>query len=140
MKEKSKGSNSSKVQKKSNLLELLKLVRSKVYLRESIFYLYDSLRERKKKWYVATIFETIKDNDLAKKLASSGFRDMTRLAMSNTQMAEDMLIYNRKNIDFALDSLKKVCENLKEDYREKIEVIAKEREKMYSKDGKNIID
>lgn len=86
------------------------------------------------------IFETIKNNKLAKQLASSGFRDMTRLAMSNTQMAEDMLIYNRKNIDFALDSLKNVCENLKEDYREKIEVIAKEREKMYSKDGKNIID
>ena len=40
------------------------------------------------------IFETIKDNNLAKKLASSGFRDMTRLAMSNTQMAEDMLNYN----------------------------------------------
>ena len=86
------------------------------------------------------IFETIKENKLAKQLASSGFRDMTRLAMSNTQMAEDMLLYNRENINFALDSLKKTCENLKENYREKIENIAKEREKMYSKDGKNIFD
>ena len=86
------------------------------------------------------IFETIKDNYLAKQLASSGFRDMTRLAMSNTQMAEDMLFYNKKNIDLAIDSLKNACKNLKENYREKIEIIAKERKKMYSQDGKNIIE
>ena len=86
------------------------------------------------------IFETIKNNKLAKQLASSGFRDMTRLAMSNTKMAEDMLSYNGKNIDIALNSLKNACEDLKENYRQKIEIIAKEREKMYSKDGKNIAD
>jgi len=85
------------------------------------------------------LFNTIKDNDLAKKIASSGFRDMTRLAMSNTQMAEDMLNYNSENINLALDILKKNCEDLKKDYRLKIEEIATERSKMYSKDGKNIV-
>ena len=84
------------------------------------------------------IFGTIKNNELAKKLASSGFRDMTRLAVSNTQMAEDMLNYNDKNISKALEEFKKAMTFLQDNYREKIEQIAEERKKMYSKDGKNI--
>ena len=83
------------------------------------------------------IFDTIKDNDLAKKLASSGFRDMTRLAMSNTQMAEDMLNYNGENISAALGEFGKSMAYLQDNYRQKIEQIATERQKMYSKDGKN---
>ena len=85
------------------------------------------------------IFETIKNNELAKKLASSGFRDMTRLAMSNVQMAEDMLNYNDNNISKALSIFNTAMDNLQTDYRLKIEKIADERQKMYSKDGKNII-
>ena len=85
------------------------------------------------------IFETIKDNPLAQKLASSGFRDMTRLAMSNTQMAEDMLNFNGENISKALGILGEAMENLQTNYRDKIDKIADEREKMYSKDGKNIL-
>ena len=89
--------------------------------------------------YVAqALFETIKDNELAKELASSGFRDMTRLAMSNTQMAEDMLKYNENNINLAIEILNKNLKDLKTDYRQKIEKISLEREKMYSADGKNI--
>ena len=85
------------------------------------------------------IFDTIKDNELAKMLASSGFRDMTRLAMTNTQLAEDMLDYNGKNISIALGLLGEAMENLQDNYREKIDKIAKNREKMYSKNGKNIL-
>ena len=85
------------------------------------------------------IFATIKDSELAKKLASSGFRDMTRLAMSNTQMAEDMLNYNDGNISKALGEFGKAMVFLQNNYREKIEQIAREREKMYSPDGKNVM-
>ena len=85
------------------------------------------------------IFATIEDNELAKKLASSGFRDMTRLAMSNTQMAEDMLNYNDENISKALGEFGKAMVYLQNNYREKIEQISKEREKMYSPDGKNVL-
>ena len=48
------------------------------------------------------LMETIKDNNLAQQLASSGFRDMTRLAMSNTEMAQDMVNYNNTNIEQSL--------------------------------------
>ena len=85
------------------------------------------------------VFEMVKDNDLAKKLASSGFRDMTRLAMSNTQMAEDMLNFNGENISKALKDFEKAKEYLQTDYRQKIEQIAEERQKMYSPDGKNLL-
>ena len=85
------------------------------------------------------IFDTIKDNDLAKKLASSGFRDMTRLAMSNTKMAEDMLNYNGEKISKALGIFGESMKYIQTDYKNKIEKIAEEREKMYSKEGKNII-
>ena len=85
------------------------------------------------------IFQTIKDNKLAQKLASSGFRDMTRLALSNTQMADDMLEYNCENISEAFDMLGQAMVYLQTDYKEKIEKIASERKNMYSKDGKNIL-
>ena len=41
--------------------------------------------------------ENIKNNKLAQILASSGFRDTTRLALSNTQMAYDMVNLNNRN-------------------------------------------
>lgn len=40
-----------------------------------------------------------KDNPLALEIASSGFRDMTRLAMSNEEMANDMITMNAENIE-----------------------------------------
>ena len=46
--------------------------------------------------------ENIKDNKLAQDLASSGFRDTTRLALSNSQMASDMVNLNKKNIQESL--------------------------------------
>lgn len=43
-----------------------------------------------------------KDNPLALEIASSGFRDMTRLALSNEEMACDMVNMNSKNIKQAI--------------------------------------
>ena len=76
--------------------------------------------------------ENIKNNQLAQTLASSGFRDTTRLALSNTQMASDMVNMNRENIELAIDSL---AENLNsllgEDYPKKIEIIKTFRKNLY---------
>lgn len=76
----------------------------------------------------------IKDNILAQTIAASGFRDTTRLALSNLEMANDMLELNRENIETAinsmLDSLKKLTD---EDYKTQAESIKKFRELMYPK-------
>lgn len=79
-------------------------------------------------------------NNLSKKLASSGFRDMTRLSMSNEKMAQDMLKYNKKAI---LETLQKFDKNLSffiQNYEKMplLEIIETRRQ-MYSKDGKNIL-
>lgn len=87
------------------------------------------------------IYKTASDNDLALKLASSGFRDMTRLAMSNPTMANDMLNYNSQNIDKAVDLLNLSIKNLKiSKYFETCADIKQQREKMYSQEGKNILN
>ena len=44
------------------------------------------------------LFLAAKQNPLALKIASSGFRDMTRLAMSNEELACDMVGMNSENI------------------------------------------
>ncbi len=84
------------------------------------------------------IYQTASDNELALKLAASGFRDMTRLAMSNPTMAKDMLEYNGREIENSLEELQKSITKLKcEKYYEMISEIKSSREKMYSKEGKN---
>lgn len=76
--------------------------------------------------------ENIKDNKLAQDLASSGFRDTTRLALSNTQMANDMVELNRNNIE---KSIKLLQINLKEllssDYQNKSKFIKDFRKNLY---------
>ena len=85
------------------------------------------------------LYKSVENNDLAKKLASSGFRDMTRLALSSINMACDMVNLNHKNIEKALLKLySSVGELTHGDYRKETEKIRSEREKMYS-DGKNIL-
>ena len=85
------------------------------------------------------IFKTAKDNSLAMKLASSGFRDMTRLAMSNEEMAVDMINLNSENIQHALLKLySSVGELLNEDYESQIKEIKKDRQIMYI-NGNNIL-
>jgi len=84
------------------------------------------------------LFDSIKDNELAKTLASSGFRDMTRLAMTNEEMASDMVYMNAQNIENALNKLYSSIKNLKtNNYDEKIKFIAQKRKKMYDGNGKN---
>src|SRR5574344_595587 len=85
------------------------------------------------------LFKTAKDDELAMKLASSGFRDMTRLAMTNEEMASDMVNLNSDNIQKAILALyTHLGDLLKDDYRQKISEIKYAREKMYQ-DGKNIL-
>ena len=58
------------------------------------------------------IFKTASDNELALEIASSGFRDMTRLAMSNTEMANDMVQMNAENIQNSILKLYKTIGDL----------------------------
>lgn len=76
----------------------------------------------------------IKDNLLAQTIAASGFRDTTRLALSNVEMANDMLELNRENIETAINSMFDSLKNLTdEDYKTQAESIKKFRELMYPK-------
>lgn len=78
------------------------------------------------------IFKTAEENDLALKIASSGFRDMTRLAMSNTEMANDMVMMNSENIQNAILKLyKSVGELTNTNYSEQIENIRAKRMEMF---------
>ena len=78
------------------------------------------------------IFKTAEDNELAMKIASSGFRDMTRLAMSNTEMANDMVMMNSENIQNSILKLYKSIGDLtNERYFEQIEQIRAKRSEMF---------
>lgn len=80
------------------------------------------------------LFSAASENQLAMELAASGFRDMTRLAMSNTEMAEDMILMNSKNIEHAILQLyKSVGDLTSSNYKDKIEKIKHAREKMFVK-------
>ena len=86
------------------------------------------------------LFNCVSDNELALKLASSGFRDMTRLAMSNLEMAEDMRNYNAQNIDISIQKLISSIDFLKNTKVPKIFADIKNiRKSMYSNEGKNIL-
>ena len=78
--------------------------------------------------------QNIKDNKLAQALASSGFRDTTRLALSNTEMANDMVQMNRENINFALEGIKDSIEAVLEtDYLNNANKIKNFRKNLYTK-------
>lgn len=75
---------------------------------------------------------TIENDELAKKMASSGFRDMTRLAMSNEEMACDMVFMNHKNIEQAILKLYESLGKLtSEDYPKIIKELKEIRKNMY---------
>lgn len=83
------------------------------------------------------LFMTAEANELAKKLASSGFRDMTRLALSSEEMACDMVDMNSSNIQKALLKLySNIGSLIKDDYSKRIHSIKEKRSVMY-KDGVN---
>ncbi|MBP3924605.1 prephenate dehydrogenase/arogenate dehydrogenase family protein [bacterium] len=58
------------------------------------------------------LFLAAEDNPLAMKLAASGFKSMTRLAMSNEEMAVDMVNMNHKNIENSILKLYKAVGDL----------------------------
>lgn len=78
----------------------------------------------------------------AKKIASSGFRDMTRLALTNSDLALNMF-NNLDNISKYFDIIIKKMDDLKNlSDEEKIDYfsgISEKRKLMYDKDGKNIL-
>ena len=87
----------------------------------------------------ALMKSVMSEND-ALQLAASGFRDMTRLSMSNPEMADDMIKMNRDNVKVALKSLiQATVELLDNDYRQEIENIRAFRQNMYDEKGCNIL-
>ena len=86
------------------------------------------------------LFDNAKDE--AKQIASSGFRDATRLAITNSDLALSMFKNNQKNILKAFDNLINKLNNLKNlSDDEKIslfETLAQKRANMYDNNGKNI--
>lgn len=80
------------------------------------------------------IFKTAQDNELALDIAASGFRDMTRLAMSNTEMANDMIQMNSDNIQNGILKLYKTIGDLtNSNYLEQIKNIKSKRQLMFNK-------
>lgn len=85
------------------------------------------------------LVSSIMGNSSAKKLAASGFRDTTRLALSNLEMANDMVKLNNQNIRDSLNIFIKSAQDLLDnEYSEKIEEIKDFRAGMYNAAGKNI--
>lgn len=80
------------------------------------------------------LFMAARENPLAMEMASSGFRDMTRLALSNEEMACDMVLMNSKNIEHSILKLYKSMGDLMgENYPETIARIKSERAEMFTK-------
>lgn len=78
------------------------------------------------------IFKAASQNKLALEIAASGFRDMTRLAMSNTEMAKDMIEMNSDNIEKSLLQLYKSIGDLTHgEYLNQIKDIRSNRQKMF---------
>ena len=76
--------------------------------------------------------KNIENNELAQALAASGFRDTTRLAMSNVEMANDMIVMNKNNIKDVVIMLNSYIDKLFEsDYIKEAKSIKKFREDLY---------
>ena len=78
----------------------------------------------------------------AKQIASSGFRDTTRLAMTNSSLINSMFENNQENILKAFEMLiekMNLLKNMNKDERINLfNEIASKRAKMYDNNGKNI--
>ena len=76
--------------------------------------------------------KTIQSNKLAQAMASSGFRDTTRLALSNTEMADDMVDLNKDNIKKSIEEFSiSLDELLSGDYKTQIKKIREFRANLY---------
>lgn len=78
------------------------------------------------------LFMCAEDNELALEMASSGFRDMTRLALSNEEMANDMFTMNSANIQNGILKLYKSLGELTHgDYPQRVKEIKEKRADMF---------
>lgn len=78
------------------------------------------------------LFMCAEDSTLALEMASSGFRDMTRLALSNEEMANDMFTMNSTNIQNGILKLyKSLGELTNGNYPSKTREIKAKRQKMF---------
>ncbi len=76
--------------------------------------------------------KNIENNELAQRLASSGFRDTTRLALSNIEMANDMVVMNENNIKDVVTLLNKnIDELMSSDYKNQAQKLKDFREALY---------
>ena len=76
--------------------------------------------------------KNIENNELAQKLASSGFRDTTRLALSNTELANDMIVMNNENIKDVVSLLNQNIETiLDSDYKKTADKLKEFRKELY---------
>ena len=76
--------------------------------------------------------KNIENNALAQELASSGFRDTTRLALSNIEMANDMILMNGENIKDVIKMLNENIDKLTSDnYKKQAEEIKDFRKSLY---------
>ncbi len=79
------------------------------------------------------LFMCAEDNPLALEMAAGGFRDMTRLALSNEEMANDMFCMNSENIQTGILKLyKSLGELTTSNYPQKISEIKSKRSKMFT--------
>ncbi len=89
----------------------------------------------------ALLNTVIEEDKNALNIASSGFRDTTRLSLTDTSLALDMLEFNNDNFEIYID---KFIENLKElknmpkvEFINTLNSIQKIRKSMYDINGKN---
>lgn len=76
--------------------------------------------------------KNIENDELAQALAASGFRDTTRLAMSNVEMANDMIVMNQNNIKDVVSMLNSNIDKLlKSDYIKEAKQIKEFRKNLY---------
>lgn len=84
------------------------------------------------------LMNVAKTDEKAIKLAAGGFRDMTRLSMSNIEMTNDMFNLNKDNIRKALESLKQTADYMLENIPlEEMSAISAFRSSMYNSNGIN---
>ncbi len=83
-------------------------------------------------------------SELALKLASSGFRDTTRLAATNSELAQDMFLNSQDILEDACIGFEKYFRSLsdiranEQELAEFLAKISQERKKMYCEQGKNV--
>lgn len=87
------------------------------------------------------LMKTAANEDKALKMAASGFRDTTRLSLTDYNLAYDMLSLNSDNFNILIDefiqNLQKLKNMSKEELKDTLFKLQKIRKSMYDENGKN---